>query len=123
MTDLSFVLLYVADVPRAEAFYADVLGRSALESSPGFAMFEAAPGIKLGLWRADEVAPKATPPGGGEVCIVAESDAAVEAAAAAWRAKGHAVALAPTRLDFGYTFVGLDPDGHRLRVFAPGGPA
>lgn len=123
MTDLSFILLYVADVPRAEAFYGDVLGKPALESSPGFAMFEAAPGVKLGLWRADEVEPKATPPGGGEICIFAPSEAVVDAAAAAWRAKGRVVALAPTRLDFGYTFVGLDPDGHRLRVFAPGGPA
>jgi len=26
-----------------------------------------------------------------------------------------------TRLDFGYAFVGLDPDGHRLRVFMPMG--
>jgi hypothetical protein len=23
-------------------------------------------------------------------------------------------------MDFGYTFVALDPDKHRLRVFAPG---
>jgi hypothetical protein len=23
-------------------------------------------------------------------------------------------------MDFGFTFVALDPDGHRLRVFAPG---
>jgi hypothetical protein len=22
-------------------------------------------------------------------------------------------------MDFGYTFVALDPDGHRLRVYAP----
>ena len=25
----------------------------------------------------------------------------------------------PTDMDFGRTFVALDPDGHRLRVFAP----
>jgi hypothetical protein len=25
----------------------------------------------------------------------------------------------PTDMDFGRTFVGLDPDGHRVRVFAP----
>jgi catechol 2,3-dioxygenase-like lactoylglutathione lyase family enzyme len=28
----------------------------------------------------------------------------------------------PTELDFGRTFVALDPDGHRLRVFAPAAP-
>jgi len=26
-----------------------------------------------------------------------------------------------TQMDFGYTFVALDPDGHRLRVFAAPG--
>jgi len=25
----------------------------------------------------------------------------------------------PTDMEFGRTFVGLDPDGHRLRIFAP----
>jgi len=25
-------------------------------------------------------------------------------------------------MDFGFTFVALDPDGHRLRVFAPSAP-
>lgn len=26
--------------------------------------------------------------------------------------------MKPTTLDFGYTFVAIDPDGHRLRVCA-----
>jgi hypothetical protein len=29
------------------------------------------------------------------------------------------IAQEPTAAEFGYTFVALDPDGHRLRVFAP----
>jgi hypothetical protein len=33
------------------------------------------------------------------------------------------IAQAPTAMDFGMTFVALDPDGHRLRVFAPVVPA
>lgn len=36
-----------------------------------------------------------------------------------WAESGVSIAQAPTRLDFGYTFVALDPDGHRLRVFCP----
>jgi len=28
------------------------------------------------------------------------------------------VAQKPVDMDFGHTFVALDPDGHRLRVFA-----
>ena len=31
---------------------------------------------------------------------------------------GFPIALEPTTLDFGYTFVATDPDGHRLRVCA-----
>ena len=119
MSDISFVLLYVADVARAEAFYADILGKPALEASEGFAMFAAAPGMMLGLWRAVDVEPKPNPPGGGEICISVDSDADVAATAAAWRSKGVAIAQEPARMDFGYTFCALDPDGHRLRVFSP----
>ncbi len=32
------------------------------------------------------------------------------------------IAQPPTAMDFGLTFVALDPDGHRLRVFAPATP-
>ena len=45
--------------------------------------------------------------------------AAVEAAHVRWSAQGAPIAQSPTRMDFGYTFVALDPDGHRLRAFAP----
>ena len=37
----------------------------------------------------------------------------------AWVSRGVTIAQAPTDLDFGRTFVALDPDGHRLRVFRP----
>ncbi len=118
MADLSFVILYVADVKRSDAFYADILGKPALESSPGFAMFPAAPGVMLGLWRAGDVKPAANGVGGAEFCLTEPNDAAVDARAALWRAKGVTLAQEPVKLDFGYTFVGLDPDGHRLRVMA-----
>jgi predicted enzyme related to lactoylglutathione lyase len=49
-----------------------------------------------------------------------ESDGAVETTHAQWRESGVKIAQPPARMDFGYTFVGLDPDGHRVRVFAPG---
>jgi predicted enzyme related to lactoylglutathione lyase len=119
MTDVSFILLYVEDVAASEAFYAKLLGRPAIESSPTFAMLPAAPGLMLGLWRRDGVEPKAGAPGGGEIAFSLESETAVEAAHAEWAARGAIIAQPPTRMDFGYTFVGLDPDGHRLRVFAP----
>jgi catechol 2,3-dioxygenase-like lactoylglutathione lyase family enzyme len=120
MPDIAFILLYVENVAASEAFYARTLGRPAIESSPGFAMIPAAPGIMLGLWRRDDIAPPPGAPGGSEIAFAMESDAAVDAVHAEWRARGVAIAQAPTRMDFGYTFLGLDPDGHRVRVFAPG---
>jgi catechol 2,3-dioxygenase-like lactoylglutathione lyase family enzyme len=120
MRNVGFILVYVENVAASEAFYASILGRPAIESSPTFAMLPAAPGLMLGLWRRDGVKPPASAAGGGEIAFPVENAAEVDAAFADWRARGVRIAQAPTKLDFGYTFVGLDPDGQRLRVFAPG---
>jgi hypothetical protein len=45
---------------------------------------------------------------------------AVRAAHVDWSRRKLPIVQAPTALDFGYTFVALDPDGHRLRLMAPG---
>ncbi len=119
MPDISFVLVYVEDVSRSEAFYTSILGRTSIESSPTFAMLPAAPGLKLGLWRRDGVKPTAGRGAGGEIAFTAKNEAEVDAFCADWRARGIAIAQAPTSMDFGYTFVALDPDGQRVRVFAP----
>jgi predicted enzyme related to lactoylglutathione lyase len=119
MADVSFILLYVENVAASEAFYGKILGRPAVESSPNFAMLPAAPGIMLGLWRRGDVAPPADTPGGGEIAITAESAADVAVTIARWQALGARVAQPPMKMDFGFTGVALDPDGHRLRVFAP----
>ena len=116
---VGFIIVYVENVAASEAFYASILGNPAVDSSPTFAMLPAAPGLMLGLWRRDGVKPDATPGGGGEIAFPVDNDAAVDAAHAEWRAKGVKIALPPTKLDFGYSFVALDPDGQRLRVFAP----
>lgn len=77
----------------------------------------------LGLWARDTVAPAAdAAPGGAELAITVADNDAVRAAHADWSARKLPIAQAPTAMDFGYTFVALDPDGHRLRVFAPGAP-
>jgi predicted enzyme related to lactoylglutathione lyase len=80
-----------------------------------------APGIMLGLWGRDGVAPTANAPGGGEIALSVENNEALEARHADWRQRGLSIVQPPTDMDFGRTFVALDPDGHRLRVFAPAG--
>ena len=119
MPDLNFVLLYVDSPAASAAFYADLLGRAPVESSPTFAMFAMTSGVMLGLWSRHTVEPSATPVGGAEIAFSLADADAVTGMHADWSARGLKIAQPPTRMDFGYTFVALDPDGHRLRVFAP----
>jgi catechol 2,3-dioxygenase-like lactoylglutathione lyase family enzyme len=121
MKDINFVILYVASAKASEAFYADLLGRPAVDASPNFAMFAMASGVMLGLWTRSDVQPAANAPGGAEIAFAVETNDAVDARCADWRERGLTIAQAPTDMDFGRTFVALDPDGHRLRVFAPSG--
>ncbi len=120
MSDPNFVILYVDNPPASAVFYADLLGKSAIECSPTFAMFALESGVMLGLWSRHTVEPAATASGGGgEIAFSLTDNAAVEKLHAEWRGRGLTIVQAPTDLDFGRTFVALDPDGHRLRVFAP----
>lgn len=120
MPEFSFLLLHVANPPKSAAFYADLLGAPVVEQSQTFAMVPLREGVMLGLWLRDAVEPKsAGAPGVSEVAFTVGDASAVEATHAAWKARGLAMAQVPTRMDFGTTFVALDPDGHRLRVFSP----
>jgi len=120
MPDFSFLLLYVDNPPKSAQFYAGLLGAPVLEQSPGFAMLPLRDGVMLGLWSRDTVEPKAAAnAGAGEVAFTVQDATAVEAMHADWSKRGLAIAQPPTRMNFGHTFVALDPDGHRLRVFAP----
>ena len=120
MPDPNFVLLYVDNPPSSAAFYTDLLGKQPVESSTTFAMFALSSGVMLGLWSRKTVQPAPTSAaGGGELAIAVADRDAVETAHADWSKRGLKIAQVPTDMDFGRTFVALDPDGHRLRVFAP----
>jgi catechol 2,3-dioxygenase-like lactoylglutathione lyase family enzyme len=120
MTDFNFVLLYVDNPTASASFYADLFGHAPVEASPTFAMFAMPSGIKFGLWARDTVEPKASAAnGGGELGFPVADGAAVDRTHAEWQKRGLKIAQVPTAMDFGRTFVALDPDGHRLRVFAP----
>jgi len=112
----SLVILYVSDPTVSAAFYAGLLGQQPAEASPTFAMFALPSGMSLGLWSRHTVAPAATPAGGAEIAF---TSAQIDAVHADWHARGCVIAQSPTDMEFGRTFVALDPDGHRLRVFAP----
>jgi catechol 2,3-dioxygenase-like lactoylglutathione lyase family enzyme len=123
MSDPSFVILYVESPAASAAFYRDLLGKAPVEESPTFALFALASGVMLGLWSRHTVEPAAAAAGGGgELAFTVADRAAVDATHADWQKRGLPILQAPTELDFGRTFVALDPDGHRLRVFFPTGP-
>jgi catechol 2,3-dioxygenase-like lactoylglutathione lyase family enzyme len=120
MIDPNLVILYVDNPPASAAFYGGLLGREPVEQSPTFAMFALSSGLMLGLWSRHTVEPAARATGGGcELCIKVGDAGAVDATHVDWRRRGLAIAQAPTDMDFGRTFVACDPDGHRLRVYAP----
>jgi catechol 2,3-dioxygenase-like lactoylglutathione lyase family enzyme len=120
MPDFNFLILYVDDPAPSAAFYADLLGAPIVEQSPTFAMLPLRDGVMLGLWSRQGVEPKcAAAAGAGEVAFAVADAGAVETIHADWKRRGLTIAQVPTRMDFGMTFVAVDPDGHRLRVFAP----
>ena len=116
MTGL-FILLFV-DSPAASADCSrDGLGAPPVEASPTFAMFALPGGAMLGLWSRHTAGPAVTAaPGASEVAFVTDD---VDGTHADWAARGLRIAQPPADLDFGRTFVALDPDGHRIRVFRP----
>jgi catechol 2,3-dioxygenase-like lactoylglutathione lyase family enzyme len=121
MPNFSFVLLYVEDPPASASFYADLLGRPAIESSPTFAMLPLSDGVMLGLWLRKTVEPAAVGrAGAGEIAFTVADAAAVQATFSDWKKRGLNIIQQPVEMDFGHTFVATDPDGHRLRVFVPG---
>ncbi|MBI1774283.1 MAG: VOC family protein [Proteobacteria bacterium] len=123
MPDPNFVILYVDNPPASARFYAEILGKTPLEASPTFARFQLASGVMLGLWSRHTVEPAAAAmSAAGELAFAVDDEESVGAVYADWGKRGLRVAQTPTRMDFGFTFLALDPDGHRLRVFAPAKP-
>lgn len=118
----SLQILFVCQPTHSAAFYREHLGARVLESSPTFAMLLLGDSAKLGLWSRHTAEPAPTSAGGGTEIAFAQADrGAVDQLHARWTAAGVPVVQAPVALDFGYTFVATDPDGHRLRVFHPEG--
>ncbi len=121
MNSIDYTLLYVHDVPASVAFYSSLLAAPPVEETPGFALFVLPTGLKLGVWKRAGVLPAPTVAAGGcEIAAAVEKAADVIALHEDWTARGIAIAQAPTKMDFGFTFTAQDPDGHRIRVFAPG---
>ena len=117
MAAANLIILYVDNTARSTAFYRDLLELEPDVAAPGFASFTLTDGMALGLWARSGVQPPA-PAGGaeGEIAFMVKTPAEIEARLADWTSRGLPIAQPLTKMDFGPTFVALDPDGHRLRV-------
>ncbi|MFQ1619497.1 VOC family protein [Aeromonas veronii] len=113
-----FTILYVSNTARSTLFYQDLLGRPPVEQSTTFAMFVFESGAKLALWSSATVEPAVTQTAGAmELAFSLPDDEAVDCLSAEWLARGLTQIQAPTKMEFGYTCMALDPDGHRLRLY------
>jgi catechol 2,3-dioxygenase-like lactoylglutathione lyase family enzyme len=121
MRELTYILLYVRDPAASAAFYSRLLGREpALDRLPTFADLPISDVTKLGLWSETAVKPTARAVAGGSELMFKVAD--VRELTIAYDdcvARGVPIAQTPGEMNFGLTFVALDPDGHKLRLYAP----
>ena len=113
--NLGFVLLFVTNPQKSGLFYQELFDMKSIEESPTFVMFALINGVMLGLWSKYTAEPRVEAPAGAlEVCFPADD---VDALYEAWSKKHLTISQKPTDMDFGRTFVVLDPDGHRIRIY------
>ncbi len=119
MVHPDFTILFVDNPLKSADVYQSLLGVEPVERSPTFVLFVLPTGLKFGLWSRHTAQPPVTAASGSsEVCVKCDSIADVDRIYADWSSLGLRVLQMPVELDFGYTFVVADPDGHRLRAYA-----
>ena len=115
------VVLYVDNLAISSKFYQDLLGIKPEEASPTFHSFTLSNKMGLGLKACHAVEPPAdNKNGSGELAFTLDNNKKVDALFAKWQERDINMALPPTAVPYGYTFVALDPDGNRLRVVSLG---
>ncbi len=115
---LGFVLLFVSNPQKSSLFYQELFEIKPIEQSPTFVMFALKNGMMLGLWSKYTAEPRVDAlPGAAEICFPTDD---VDALYEYWGKKHVIIIQKPTNMDFGRTFVVLDPDGHRIRVYKLG---
>lgn len=126
---ISLITLGVADLARAEAFYAALGWTRAEESAEGVAFYQLS-GQVLALFAAEELADDqgrtVRELGTGAITLAQNftSREAVDAAFAEWTRAGGSVLKAPEEVFWGgYSGYATDPDGHPWEfAFNPGWP-
>ncbi|EMO4164299.1 VOC family protein [Morganella morganii] len=113
------IILYVSDVEKSTRFYTRLLNTEPVEQYSEFSVFALTDDMILGLQAKSGIDPAPQPHiGGTEICMSDVSNREVDEIFRKWSELGVEIIMKPAMLDFGYTFVATDPDGHRLRVCA-----
>src|SRR3954451_340743 len=101
--NLGFIILYVSDMEKVQAFYTDVLGLSVWKehSGPGFISLRPSNGSTIGLQdkKTAVMAPKSESPSGTMELSFAVED--VDATCKQWQAKGVEIVTEPMDMPFG----------------------
>ena len=117
--DPNLVLFYVSNIENSTHFYSELLNAQPIHSEPDYVMFLLKSGLRLGLWSQHSVKPKpATFGGGSELAILISHEQTIDDLFENYQNKNFKMIQPPTHMDFGYTFVTSDPDGHRIRFFS-----
>lgn len=120
MLQPDMVVLYVENPAASAAFYVKLLNLQPIETAPTFVLFVLESGMRLGLMSKHTVEPAPTALGCGvELGFNASDDDHLHTLHADWKKQGLDIILAPKAMHWGLTFIALDPDGYRLRVFVP----
>jgi predicted lactoylglutathione lyase len=121
MLEPNAIVLYVDNLTISSNFYLDLLGINPEELSPAFHRFTLSNGMVLGLKVKHTVEPPADEKGsGGELAFTLDNNGKIDELFSEWQTKEINIAQSPTIMAYGYTFLALDPDGHRLRVVSLG---
>ncbi|QAV24595.1 VOC family protein [Proteus hauseri] len=113
------IIIYAKDVDKSTDFYAKILKSAPLERYREFSVFALSSDFILGIQSKTGIDPKPQAQFGGfEICMSDITYDKVNKIYQQWCGLKVEIEMPPKQLDFGYTFVALDPDGHRLRVCA-----
>ena len=121
MSQPTAVIFYVDDIARSLKFYSELFNLKPSISSPFYVMFKLDNSFEIAIYDRKKLQPQAGAMSSSvELCFVVADRAALDELHEQWVQKGIEIIMPPTKMYFGGVhFMGLDPDGHRLRVGTP----
>ncbi|MDP4486851.1 glyoxalase [Pseudoalteromonas piscicida] len=118
MVTVDSLVLYVSNIKLSEAFYRQLFQCETVKLSPTFVSMKCANNISIALKQNTALTPPSRITGGGtEISIVQPSQEAFFALYDTWKLLDIKFAQVPQAEVYGASFVVLDPDKHRIRVF------